>query len=111
MDDCLFCRIVGYKVPAQVVFEDDDVMAINDVFPRAPFHVLVLPKIHVARLSDLDDERLAGRLLSAVRRVARDGGHGADFRLVLNNGTGAGQSVEHLHMHVMAGRPFAWPPG
>jgi histidine triad (HIT) family protein len=111
MDDCLFCRIVGYKVPAQVVFEDDDVMAINDVFPRAPFHVLVMPKIHVARLSELDDERLAGRLLSAVRKVARDGGHGDDFRLVLNNGAGAGQSVDHLHMHVMAGRPFAWPPG
>jgi histidine triad (HIT) family protein len=111
MDDCLFCRIVGYKVPAQVVFEDDDAMAINDVFPRAPFHVLVMPKRHVARLSDLEDERLAGHLLQVVRRVAREGGHGDDFRLVLNNGSGAGQSVDHLHLHVMAGRPFAWPPG
>ena len=111
MDDCLFCRIVAYKVPAQVVFEDDDAMAINDVFPRAPFHVLVMPKLHVARLSDLEDERLAGRLLGVVRRVARDGGHADDFRLVVNNGSGAGQSVDHLHMHVMAGRPFAWPPG
>ena len=111
MDDCLFCRIVGYKVPAQVVFEDDDAMAINDVFPRAPFHVLVMPKRHVARLSDLEDERLMGRLLGVVRRVAREGGHGDDFRLVLNNGSGAGQSVDHLHMHVMAGRRFAWPPG
>lgn len=111
MDDCLFCRIVAGKIPATVVYEDDHVMAINDVFPRAPFHVLVVPRKHVASLADLDDEPLGGRLLQAVRRVARQGGVGANFRLVVNNGDHAGQTVWHLHLHVLGGREFAWPPG
>ena len=111
MDDCLFCRIVEGKIPATVVYEDDDVMAINDVFPRAPFHVLVVPRKHVARLSDLEDEPLGGRLLQAVRKVARQGGVGDNFRLVVNNGDIAGQNVLHLHLHVLGGREFAWPPG
>ena len=111
MDDCLFCRIVAGKIPATVVYEDDDVMAINDVFPRAPFHVLVVPRKHVERLSDLEDEPLGGRLLQAVRKVARQGGVGDNFRLVVNNGDNAGQNVLHLHLHVLGGRDFAWPPG
>ncbi|TMB98970.1 MAG: histidine triad nucleotide-binding protein [Chloroflexi bacterium] len=111
MDDCLFCRIVAGKLPATVVYEDDDVMAINDVFPRAPFHVLVVPRKHVERLSDLEDEPLGGRLLQVVRKVARQGGVGDNFRLVVNNGDSAGQNVLHLHLHVLGGRDFAWPPG
>jgi histidine triad (HIT) family protein len=107
----LFCRIVAGNIPATVVYEDDDVMAINDVFPRAPFHVLVVPRRHVETLSDLDDEPLGGRLLQAVRKVARQGGVGDNFRLVVNNGDRAGQSVRHLHLHVLGGREFAWPPG
>jgi histidine triad (HIT) family protein len=111
VDDCLFCRIVAGKIPATVVYEDDDVMAINDVFPRAPFHVLVVPRRHIAKLADLDDEPLGGRLLQAVRMVARQGGVGDNYRLVVNNGDHAGQSVWHLHLHVLGGREFAWPPG
>jgi len=111
VDDCLFCRIVAGKLPATVVYEDDDVMAINDVFPRAPFHVLVVPRKHVERLSDLEDEPLGGRLLQVVRKVARQGGVGDNFRLVVNNGDSAGQNVLHLHLHVLGGRDFAWPPG
>jgi histidine triad (HIT) family protein len=111
VDDCLFCRIVAGKIPATVVYEDDHVMAINDVFPRAPFHVLVVPRKHVEKLSDLEDELLGGRLLQAVRRVAREGGVGDNFRLVVNNGENAGQNVLHLHFHVLGGREFAWPPG
>jgi histidine triad (HIT) family protein len=111
VDDCLFCRIVAGKLPATVVYEDDDVMAINDVFPRAPFHVLVVPRKHIAKLSDLDDEPLGGRLLQVVRKVARQGGVGDNFRLVVNNGDHAGQSVWHMHLHVLGGREFGWPPG
>jgi histidine triad (HIT) family protein len=111
VDDCLFCRIVAGKIPATVVYEDDDVMAINDVFPQAPFHVLVVPRKHVAKLSELEDEALGGNLLQTVRRVARQGGVGDNFRLVVNNGDQAGQTVPHLHFHVLAGREFAWPPG
>jgi histidine triad (HIT) family protein len=111
VDDCLFCRIVAGKIPATVVYEDAEVIAVNDVFPRAPFHVLVVPRKHVATLSDLDDEVLGGRLLQVVRRVARQGGVGDNFRLVVNNGDHAGQTVWHLHLHVLGGREFAWPPG
>jgi histidine triad (HIT) family protein len=111
VDDCLFCRIVAGKIPATVVYEDDHVMAINDVFPRAPFHVLVVPRKHIAKLSDLEDEPLGGRLLQAVRKVARQGGVGDNFRLVINNGDQAGQAVMHLHIHVLGGREFGWPPG
>jgi len=111
MQDCVFCRIVDGKIPATVVYEDDDVIAINDVYPRAPFHVLVLPRTHVAKLSELDDERLGGRLLQIARKVAQEGGVGDNYRLVVNNGAGAGQSVSHVHFHVMGGRSFAWPPG
>jgi histidine triad (HIT) family protein len=111
VDDCLFCRIVAGKIPATVVYEDDYVMAINDVFPRAPFHVLVVPRKHIAKLSDLEDESLGGRLLQTVGKVARQGGVGDNFRLVVNNGDHAGQSVWHLHLHVLGGREFGWPPG
>jgi len=108
--DCLFCRIVDGKVPATVVYDGDDVIAVNDVYPRAAFHVLVMPKTHIARLADLEDDALGGRLLAAARAVARIAGH-KDYRVVVNNGAGAGQSVDHLHLHVLAGREFAWPPG
>jgi histidine triad (HIT) family protein len=111
VDDCLFCRIVAGKIPATVVYEDDDIVAINDVFPRAPFHVLVVPRRHVEKLADLDDEPLGGRLLQVVRAVARQGGVADNFRLVVNNGDHAGQSVWHLHLHVLGGREFSWPPG
>ncbi len=107
----MFCRIVAGKIPATVVYEDADILAINDVFPRAPFHVLVIPRMHVPTLADLDDDALGGRLLQVVRRVARQGGVGDSFRLVVNNGDRAGQSVRHLHLHVLGGRDFAWPPG
>jgi histidine triad (HIT) family protein len=110
VDDCLFCRIVAGKVPAKIAYEDDDVVAIHDVVPRAPFHVLVMPRRHVARLSALEDEALGGRLLQTVRRVASEAGQ-RSFRLVVNEGAAAGQSVEHLHLHVLAGRDFEWPPG
>jgi histidine triad (HIT) family protein len=111
MDDCLFCRIIGGHVPAKIAYEDDEIVAIHDVFPRAPFHVLVLPRRHVPRLADLDDERLGGRLLQAVRAVAERSGQPGGFRVVVNNGEAAGQSVNHLHVHVLAGRSFDWPPG
>jgi histidine triad (HIT) family protein len=108
---CVFCGIAAKTVPAKIVYEDDDVVAFQDLNPRAPTHVLVVPRTHVARLSDLDDERLGGKLLQAARRVARDAGHAEDFRLVINNGDHAGQTMWHLHLHVMGGRSFTWPPG
>ena len=111
MAECIFCRIVAKELPSRLVYEDDDIIAFNDLNARAPLHVLVVPRRHVERLSDLDDAGLAGKLVLAAARIARDAGHGDNFRLVVNNGAGAGQSVFHLHFHVLGGRQFTWPPG
>ena len=111
MPDCVFCRIAAKELPAKLVYEDEAVVAFPDLNPRAPFHVLVVPRRHVERLADLDDEALAGKLTLAAARVARQAGQGDGFRVVVNNGAGAGQSVFHLHLHVLGGRPFNWPPG
>lgn len=109
---CLFCRIVAREVPAAVVHEDDDLLAFRDITPRAPLHVLVVPKKHVEKVADaaVADEALLGKLLRAGAAVAKAEGH-SDFRLAMNNGEGAGQSVFHVHLHVLAGRAFSWPPG
>jgi histidine triad (HIT) family protein len=114
MTDCIFCRIARHEIPANVVREDDDCIAIRDLQPRAPVHVLVIPKRHVASVTELDesDETLAGHLLVVAREVARaDGVAESGYRLVLNAGPDAGQSVDHLHLHVLGGREFGWPPG
>jgi histidine triad (HIT) family protein len=111
VSDCVFCRIAAKEVPAKLVYEDEAVVAFPDLNPRAPFHVLVVPRRHVERLADLDDEALAGKLTLAAATVARQAGQSDGFRVVVNNGAGAGQSVFHLHLHVLGGRPFSWPPG
>ena len=111
MADCVFCKIAAKEIPSSVVYEDADVIAFEDLHPCAPLHVLVVPRRHVAKLADLDDEALGGKLIQAARAVARQAGHADNFRLVANNGAGAGQSVSHLHFHVMGGRQFTWPPG
>ncbi len=109
---CLFCRIVRREIPSKPVFEDDAVLAFRDISPQAPTHVLVVPKRHVAALSEAsaDHEALLGRLLLASARIAREEGL-SDFRIAINNGAAAGQSVFHLHLHLLGGRAFSWPPG
>jgi len=109
--DCVFCRIAAKEIPSSIVYEDADVVAFEDNHPCAPLHVLVVPRRHVAKLADLADEALGGKLIQAARAVARQAGHADNFRLVANNGAQAGQSVWHLHFHVMGGRQFTWPPG
>ena len=113
-NDCLFCRIVNREIPAKILLEDDDVLAFADVNPQAPTHALVIPKRHVASVDAAtdDDALLIGKVMLAAKRVAREAGVGeSGYRLVTNNGEGAGQSVFHLHVHVLGGRPLAWPPG
>jgi len=109
---CLFCRIASGEVKADIVHETEDLVAFKDINPRAPLHALVIPREHVASLNDLADPMLAGRLALAAAKVARDAGY-ADrgFRVVANTGSDAGQSVQHLHFHVLAGRSLSWPPG
>ncbi len=111
MVDCVICRIVAGGIPARLVHQDDRAIAFHDINPQAPFHVLVVPRVHIPRLADLDDEALGGHLLGVVRKVAADAGYEENFRIVVNNGDLAGQAVGHLHLHVLAGRRFTWPPG
>ena len=112
MADCLFCRIVRREIPAQIVQEDEHALVFRDIQPQAPTHVLVIPKKHFGSLLDTSDADavLLGRLQAAARRFAAEAGL-SSFRLVANNGRGAGQSVDHLHYHLLAGRAMQWPPG
>ena len=112
MSDTLFARIARGDVPAEIVYEDDQAVAFRDIAPQAPTHLLVIPRKPITRLSEAGDEdsALLGHLLGVARRVAKQEGL-ADWRLVVNDGAGAGQTVFHLHIHVLGGRAFAWPPG
>ncbi|MGH8578651.1 MAG: histidine triad nucleotide-binding protein [Gammaproteobacteria bacterium] len=113
MADTLFVRIIARQIPADIVYEDERCLAFRDIDPQAPLHVLVIPKQAVAKLADANDgdEALLGHLLRVANRVAMQQGHGEAYRVVVNNGAGAGQSIFHLHLHVLAGRTLTWPPG
>ena len=102
--DCLFCKISSGAIPSNKVFEDDLVFAIRDIKPQAPTHVLVIPKTHVLSLSELSDERVAGRLLTVAAEIARKEGLTGGWRLIGNSGAHGGQVVMHLHLHVLGGR-------
>lgn len=110
--DCLFCKIVAGDVPSDRVHEDDEVIVFRDIAPRAPTHVLAIPRRHVSSVAELTDEDgpMLAALFAALRRVAADAGL-SDYRIVTNVGPGAGQSVFHLHFHLLGGRPMSWPPG
>lgn len=111
---CLFCRIVRRELAATVLFETDRVLAFEDIRPKAPVHVLVIPKLHFASLEDASEgsDALLGELLLAARRAAREKGvDHSGYRVVLNTGRDSGQEVPHIHFHVIGGRPLRWPPG
>lgn len=109
---CLFCRIARREIPAARVAETETALAFRDLNPQAPLHALVIPKRHVASLAEADDAALVGELSLLAARVAREAGFAeSGYRTVVNTGSDAGQTVFHLHLHVLAGRAFAWPPG
>jgi histidine triad (HIT) family protein len=111
-DDCLFCRIVRREIPATVVFEDDHVVAFRDINPQAPTHVVVVPREHVASLNDAADAALIGRLSLAAAKIARtEGVAESGYRTVVNTNRDAGQTVFHIHLHLLGGRRLTWPPG
>ena len=112
--DCIFCKIAQGEIPSNRVFEDDDVVAFHDLNPQAPTHILVIPKKHIATLLDAEDAdtELLGSLQQAAVAIAREQGlDRGGFRLVTNCGEGAGQSVFHIHVHLLGGRSLSWPPG
>ena len=111
---CIFCKIVRGEIPAGVVYDDDEVIAFRDLHPKAPLHVLVIPKKHIASVNDVtpDDAAAMGRLFVAARAVAEaEGVAKSGYRLVMNTGSNAGQTVDHVHLHILAGRAMTWPPG
>ena len=113
-NDCLFCRIIAGDVPSTVVLQDESAIAIRDTNAQAPTHILVIPREHIESLDDASqkDEALLGHLLRMAARIAnQEGLSEGGYRTVINNGEGAGQSVFHLHVHVLGGRPLNWPPG
>ena len=110
--DCLFCKIAAGDIPAEKLYEDDEMLAFSDISPQAPVHFLIIPKKHIQDPAGVspDDEGLIGRMMRTGAKIAKENGI-SDFRLVFNNGAGAGQTVFHLHMHVLGGRSLSWPPG
>ena len=112
--NCLFCNIAHGEAPATIVFEDTEIMAFRDVNPQAPNHILVIPKKHIATLNHTDkkDEPLLGRMILAAKKLAAtEGFDEAGYRLVFNVNSGGGQTVHHIHLHILAGRQMTWPPG
>jgi histidine triad (HIT) family protein len=112
--DCIFCKIIAGEIPAAKIYEDDRAVVFRDINPQAPTHALVIPRAHVASLNEAteDDEALLGHLLVVAARVAREEGHAdGGYRAVVNTNADAGQTVFHIHVHVLGGRPLTWPPG
>ncbi|HEX4309860.1 MAG TPA: histidine triad nucleotide-binding protein [Acidobacteriaceae bacterium] len=111
--DCLFCKIAAGAIPSKKVREDDAVLAFYDIEPKAPTHILVIPKKHIASLADAkpEDEALLGRLLLTIADIAREQGLADGYRVVISTGAEGGQTVDHLHVHLLGGRKMHWPPG
>ncbi len=113
-DACIFCRIARGAIPAKLAYEDDDAVAFHDIDPRAPVHVLIIPRRHIPAVDHLaaGDVDMMGKLFMVARQLARElGVADSGYRLVVNSGADAGQSVDHIHMHLLGGRPLKWPPG
>jgi len=113
MTETLFTKIIDREIPADIVYEDDQCLAFRDINPKAPMHILVIPKKVIPKLVDAEsgDEALLGHLLTTAAKLASDEGYGDAFRAVINNGETVGQTVFHLHVHILGGRDFMWPPG
>ncbi|MBL7069466.1 MAG: histidine triad nucleotide-binding protein [Candidatus Omnitrophica bacterium] len=113
-EDCIFCKIISKSIPSTIVYEDDAVMAFNDINPQAPIHAIVIPKKHIERISDLrpEDSKLISKVISAGNKIAKEKKIAdSGYRFIINCNKDAGQAVFHIHMHVIGGRQMGWPPG
>lgn len=114
MANCIFCKIAAGEIPTEIVYQDEELVAMRDLNPQAPTHILIIPRRHIATLNDLgaQDQALAGQMILAAQKVAaQEGIAEAGYRTVFNCNAGAGQTVFHLHLHVLGGRALSWPPG
>jgi len=111
--NCIFCDIVKRKVPAKIVYEEDKIIAFEDINPQAPVHILLIPKKHISSANEIasDDVSLIGRIFFVAKKIAKDKNITDGFRIVVNSGEKAGQTIYHLHFHLLGGRKFRWPPG
>lgn len=113
-ENCLFCKIVSDKIPATIVYQDDRLVAFRDINPQAPAHVLVIPRMHISTLNELSaaDDMLVGEMVRRASLIAKELGHANNgYRTIFNCNANAGQTVFHIHLHLLAGRPMNWPPG
>lgn len=114
MQDCLFCKILTKEIPAKIIYEDEQVVAFDDIHPQAPQHKLIIPRQHIATLNDMSvlDKALVGHMMFTAQQLAKELGVAeAGYRTVMNCNRGAGQAVYHIHLHLLGGRPLLWPPG
>jgi len=111
--DCIFCKIANKEISSNIVYEDEDIVVFNDVNPAAPVHLLAIPKKHISSIMEIEelDDSITARILKIISKIAKNMKSEEGFRIVSNTGAGAGQSVEHLHFHILGGRKFNWPPG
>ena len=113
MTDCLFCKFAKKEIPTTIIYEDDQVLAFNDIRPQAPTHIIIIPKKHIAMISDApdSDKNLLGHLMLTAKKIAADAGLEKGYRLVMNCNEHGGQTVFHIHLHLLGGRHMQWPPG
>ena len=113
-ESCLFCKILAGDIPAEIIYESDTAIGFRDINPKAPTHVVIIPRKHIATINDIDpnDQQVVGRLFTAAREIAEKEGHAdAGYRVAMNCNEAAGQTVFHIHLHLLGGRSFSWPPG
>ncbi len=112
MEDCIFCKIINKEIESEIVYEDDKVIAFNDVNPKAPVHILVIPKEHIPTLNDINNPEIVGYIFEVIKKLAKEKGiDESGYRVVANCNKEAGQSVYHIHFHLLGGRSLQWPPG
>ncbi|MEW5819795.1 MAG: histidine triad nucleotide-binding protein [Cyanobacteriota bacterium] len=111
MSDCIFCKIVNKEIPSKPVFENDYALAFNDINPQAPVHILLIPKTHYDSINEVDDVELLGKLMKVATQIAKEQELENGYRIVINKGEEGGQTVYHLHIHIIGGRSMKWPPG
>ena len=111
-DDCLFCKIIKKEIPSTIVYEDDEVLAFNDIEPKAPVHILIIPKEHIATFNDIENYNVIGKITEIIQKLAKENNiDKSGYRVVINCNRDGGQAVDHLHFHLLGRRQMQWPPG